>query len=256
MAIVRTKQQTRRAVRALILRLMTTAMLGLLMFGAFQVYSVLTRSEKFAVKKVEIRGLCRVDSLYVDKLVADIRGENIFLLPVEECSRRFIAHPRIRSVSFKKVLPNKVFCTVEEREPVAVVYANGFHEVDEEGMILKSDELTDYLDLPIISGLDKGSVKEGAYCKDPQLVNALRVLGICRKSGGSFANDISEVRIGRQGISVVSLREGMVLLLGENEFEGRLKKFFVIRGTIAKREAPSKFIDLRFDDQVVLRSGI
>lgn len=256
MAIVRTRQQRRRAVRSLILRLFTTAMLGLLMFAAYQVYNVLTTNEKFAVRTLEIRGLCRVDSLEVDKLVADIRGENIFLLPLEKCAERFAAHPRVRGVVFKKVLPNKVFCTVEEREPVAVVYADGFNEVDEQGMVLKSDALTDYLDLPIISGIDRKLVKEGAYCRDPQLSNALRVLGICKRYGGSFANDISEVRIGNQGISVVSLREGMVLLLGENEFEGRLKKFFLIRGTLARRDAPSKLIDLRFDDQVVLRSGI
>ena len=256
MAIVRTKQQKKKAVRALILRLLTTAMLGGLMFGVFQVYCVLTKSEKFAVKTVELRGLCRVDSLDVDRLVADIRGENIFLLPLEECARRFTAHPRIRSVTFKKVLPNRVYCTVEEREPVAVIRSPGFHEVDEEGMILTSDELTDYLDLPIISGLNRKAVKEGTFCRDPQLANALRVIGICKRHGGSFANDISEVRIEDQGISVVSLREGMVLLLGENEFEDRLKKFFLIRGTIAKRDAPSKYIDLRFDDQVVLRSGI
>jgi cell division septal protein FtsQ len=256
LAIVRTKQQTRKARRALAIRLLTTAILGGLIFGAFRAYDVVTTSDKFAVSTVELRGLTRVDSLAVDRLVADIRGENIFLLPLDECAKRFTAHPRIRSVSFKKVLPNKVYCTVEEREPVAIVYADGFYEVDDEGMILTSDELTSYLDLPIISGVSKASLKEGKYCKEPQLANALRVLRICKSHGGSFANDISEVRIGGQGISVVSLKEGMVLLVGENEFEGRLKKFFLIRATIAKRDTPSKFIDLRFDDQVVLRSGI
>ncbi len=256
MAIVSTRQQRRKAVRALIFRLFTTAMLGLLMFAAYHVYNVLTTSARFAVETVEIRGLCRVDSLEVEKLVAGIRGENIFLLPLEKCAERFTAHPRVRSAAFKKVLPNRVFCTVEEREPVAVVYADRFYEVDEEGMVLRSDELTDFLDVPIVSGLDRKSVKEGTFCKDPQLANALRVLGICKRYGGTFANDISEVRIGSQGISVVSLKEGMVLLLGQNEFENRLKKFFVIRGSLARREAPSKLIDLRFDDQVVLRSGI
>lgn len=256
MAIVSTKQQRRKAVRALILRLVTTAMLGMLMFGAYHLYEFLTTSDRFAVKAVEIRGLCRVDSLEVEKLLAGMRGENIFLLPVEKCGQRFTAHPRVRSVVFKKVLPNTVYCTVQEREPVAVIYADKFYEVDEEGMVLTSDELTDYLDLPIVSGLERKSVKEGAFCRDPQLANALRVLGICKRHGGSFANDISEVRIGAQGLSVISLKEGMVLLLGENEFEGRLKKFFLIRGTLAKRETPSKLIDLRFDGQVVLRSGI
>jgi cell division septal protein FtsQ len=256
LAIVSTKQQRRKAVRAFMLRLLTTVMLGMMMFGAYHMYEFLTTSEKFAVTAVEIRGLCRVDSLDVERLLAGMKGENIFLLPVEQCAQRFAAHPRVRSVVFKKVLPNKVFCTVQEREPVAVVYTDRFYEVDDEGMVLTSDESTDELDLPIISGLDRKSVEEGTFCRDPRLVNALRVLGLCKRFGGSFANDISEVRISAKGISIISLKEGMVLLLGENEFEGRLKKFFLIRSTLAKRETPSKLIDLRFDGQVVLRSGI
>jgi cell division septal protein FtsQ len=256
LAIVRTRQQRRRAIRTLIIRLFTTVMLGFMMYAAYEMYDVLTTSERFAVRAVEIRGLCRVDSVEVGKLVAGIQGENIFLLPLEKCAERFSAHPRVRSITFKKVLPNKVYCAVEEREPVAVVYAGGFFEVDQEGMVLTSDELTDYLDLPIISGVERKTLKQGTFCKDPQLSNALGVLGICKRIGGTFADDVSEVRIGSQGISVVTLKEGTVLLLGQDEFEGRLKKFFLIRGTLAKRGETSKLIDLRFDDQVVLRSGI
>jgi cell division protein FtsQ len=256
LAIVKTRQQRKQATRALVLRLLTTTMLGLLILAAFEAYSFLTTSERFAVRTVELRGLSRVDSVEVERLVADIRGENILLVPLEKYSQRFSGHPRIRFAGLKKILPNKVLCTVEEREPVALVYAGGFYEVDEEGMILTSDELTDYMDLPIITGVNRKSVKEGAYCKDAQLANALKVLGICKRYGGSFANDISELRIGGNGVSVVSLKEGMVLLLGESEFENRLKKFFLIRSTIAKKDESAKLIDLRFDGQVVLRSGI
>ena len=88
MAIVRTRQQTRRAIRMLIIRLFTTAMLGLAMFAAYQMYDVLTTNEKFAVKDVEIRGFCRVDSLEVEKLVAGMRGENLFLLSLDRCAER------------------------------------------------------------------------------------------------------------------------------------------------------------------------
>ena len=256
MAIVSTKRQRRKAIRALIFRLLTTAALGALIFGAFQAYNILTTSEKLEVKTVEIRGLSRVPEGDVEKLVADIEGQNILLVPLEKYGDRFAGHPRIRAVAFKKVLPNRVICTLEEREPVALVYADGFREVDDEGMVLTSDDLTDYLDLPVITGVSRRSVKEGAFCREPQLASALRVLGICKRYGGNFANEISELRVGDSGVSVVSLKEGMVLLVGESEFEGRLKKFFLIRSTIAKKEEPSKVIDLRFDDQVVLRSGI
>lgn len=256
MAIVETKEQRKKAARTLVFRLLTTAGLGLLIFGAFEAYNYLTTTERLAVKSVELRGLSRVETAEVEKRVADMRGENILLLPLDKYVARLSGHPRIRSILLKKILPNKVLCTVEEREPVALVYAERFYEVDEEGMVLTSDELTDYMDLPIVTGLNRRSVKEGMYCKDPQLASALRVLGICKRYGGSFANDISELRIGGNGVSVVSLKEGMVLLLGDSEFENRLKKFFLIRSTIAKKEETSKLIDLRFEDQVVLRSAI
>jgi len=256
LAIVKTKRQKKKAVRVLFMRLVTTAMLGLLILGVFHIYNFMTTSEKLSVTVVEFEGLSRVDSLEVDRLVADIRGENILLVPIEKYVARFDGHPRIQMVSFKKILPNRVVCTVEEREPVALVYTEGFHEVDREGMILTSDELTAFLDLPIISGLDGKTVKEGEFCDDVRLASSIEILSYCKKYGGSFAGDISELRIADSGINVVSLKEGVVLLLGESEFENRLKKYFLIRNTIAKRDESAKLIDLRFDDQVVLRSGI
>jgi cell division protein FtsQ len=256
LAIVKTRRQRKKAARVLVVRLLTTTMLGLFIFAVFHVYNFLTTNEKLSVTTVEFNGLGRVDSMAVEKLVADIRGQNILLVPLEKYEARFDRHPRIRSARIKKVLPNKVLCTVEEREPVALIYANGFLEVDEEGMVLTPDELTDYLDLPVITGLDRKTVAEGAYCEDERLTGALEILSICKRYGGSFANDISELKIGNNGINVVSLKEGMVLLLGESEFENRLKKFFLIRSTIAQKDESAKLVDLRFEDQVVLRTGI
>lgn len=256
MAIVRTKKQNKKAAKVLVMRLLTTAMLGLLIFGVFHIFNFMTTSDKLSVTLLEFEGLSRVDSTEIDRLVADIRGENILLVPVEKYEARFDGHPRIQTVRFKKILPNRVVCTVEEREPVALIYANEFFEVDREGMILTSDALTAYLDLPIISGLDGKSVKEGRFCDDVRLASSLEILSYCKKYGGGFANDISELKISDNGINVVSLKEGVVLLLGESEYENRLKKYFLIRNTIAKRDEAAKTIDLRFDDQVVLRSGI
>jgi hypothetical protein len=47
-----------------------------------------------------------------------------------------------------------------------------------------------------------------------------------------------------------------VLLLGDAEYEKRLRKFFLLREELARREGPSRLIDLRFENQVVLRGEI
>jgi len=240
----------------MIKRLVAAAVIGLAIVVISQFYNFLTTSDKLAVTIVTFDGLSRVDSADVDRLVADIRGQNILLAPLEKYIARFEGHPRLCGVQLKKILPNRVVCTVEEREPVALVYANGFHEVDEEGMIMTSDELTDLLDLPIITGLTLDTVKEGTYCREIRLIESLEILKLCKRFGGGFAGDISELKIGESGINVVSLKEGMVLLLGETEHESRLKKFILIRNTIEKRDESARLVDLRFEDQVVLRSSI
>ena len=256
MAIVRTKREKKRARKAVLKRLAAAGVIGLVIVMTFQFYNFLTTSGKLAVTNVAFEGLSRVDSADVDRLIADVRGQNILLLPLEKYLERFEGHPRLSGVHLKKILPNKVVCTVEEREPVALVYANGFHEVDDQGMIMTSDELTELLDLPIITGLSAESVQEGAYCREIRLIESLEILKLCKRFGGGFAGDISELRVGESGINVVSLKEGMVLLLGESDHESRLKKFFLIKNTISRRDETARLVDLRFEDQVVLRNGI
>lgn len=256
MAIDRTKKQKRNAMKMLAVRLLTSATLGVLIVACFHSYNYLTTTERLAVTEVEFNGLSRVDADEIEKVIADIHGQNILLVPLEEYAARFARHSRIRSAEFRKVLPKKVVCTVTERAPVALVYSNGFLEVDGEGMVMNSDELTDFLDLPIITGVDGTSVREGHLCGDTRLAEALQTLELCKKYGGRFADDISELRVGKRGISVVSLKEGMVLLLGKSKFEQRLKKFFLMRHTIAKTDEAARLVDLRFDDQIVLRTGI
>lgn len=256
MGIDKTKRQKREAMRAMLIRLATSAVLGTLIVGCFYAYNFLTTTGKLAISEVDLRGLSRVDTEDIERLVADIQGQNILLVPLENYAARFAKHPRIRRASFKRVLPNRVICTVSEREPIALVYSSKFLEVDQEGMVMKADDLTDLLDLPIITGLDADLIKEGKPCGDERLSRALETLMICKKFGGRFADNISELRTERDGIRIVSLEEGVVLLLGTSGIENRLRKYFMLENTIASKDDSAKLIDLRFDDQIVLRGGL
>jgi cell division protein FtsQ len=256
LAIGSTRAQRRKELKAAFRRLLTSAGLGVMIVASLYFYNFLTTNEKLAIADVEFQGLSRVDTAEIARLVADLEGQNILLVPLEQYSARFSGHPRVRRADFKRVLPDRIVCVVEEREPVALVFAGKFHEVDEEGMIMPSDDLTELLDLPIITGLNGETVRAGKPCRDPRLMEALAALGMCKKYGGRFAENISELRLGEAGISVVSLKEDMVLLLGEYQVENRLKKFFVLKNKISEEDLGARFVDLRFDDQIVLRGGI
>jgi cell division septal protein FtsQ len=99
-------------------------------------------------------------------------------------------------------------------------------------------------------------VRAGRVCDDPKVRGALEALSVCRRLGGEFAADISEVRATATGLSIRSLRDDRVLLLGDGEFEKRLRKFFLLREALANRADVTRLIDLRFENQVVLRADI
>ena len=228
----------------------------MLIVASFYFYSYLTTTERLSVTDVEFKGLSRMQVAEAQRLVADAVGQNILLVPLEVYEARLSQHPRIKHAHFKRVLPGRLVCRVEEREPVALVFSSKFLEVDDTGMVMTSDALTDLLDLPVITGLSPSEVQEGRRCDDDRIQDALATLNACKQYGGKFADDISEVRVNTDGISVVSLKESMVLLLGESGFENRLKKFFLMRNTIAQRDDSARFVDLRFEDQIVLRTRI
>jgi cell division protein FtsQ len=242
--------------RARARRVIAVFVVGVLIVASMYLYNYLTTSPRFAVEHVELSGLARVERAEVERLVADLVGHNILLAPLEVYEARLEAHPRIESVGVRRVLPDRVVYTIFEREPVALVFTDRYYEIDAAGMVMAGDAYTGLLDLPTITGVAANDVRPGRVCSDPLVQGALEALRVCRTIGRGFADDIAEVRASEVGLSIRSLKDDCVLVVGDVDLEKRLRKFFVLRDELVARAGASQFIDLRFDNQVVLRTGI
>jgi cell division protein FtsQ len=255
LVIDRTRRQKRSALKASLRRILTVLGIGVLIVTSMYVYNYLTTSESFAIHVVEFKGMSRVDATAIDDMLADLKGQNILLVPLESYAQRIRTHPRVERVTMSRVLPDKVTCRVEEREPVALIFTDEYLEVDRHGMVM-NDDFSKYLDLPVITGLAKGDVQVGKVNDDPGLRNALSALTLCKRFGGDFAGDISELKVTSRRVSIRSAKKDCILLLGDSDYENRLKKYFLLKDTLAQKEPTARLIDLRFEDQVVLRGHI
>ncbi len=253
MGIGRTRRQKKKALQAAVKRILTVLFISVLIVASMYAYGFVTTSESFAIHEVEFKGMSRVDTSEIEELLADLLGQNILLVSLEAYEDRIKMHPRVERVSMTRVLPDKVACTVKEREPVALIFTDQFPEVDRHGMVMADDEYTAILDLPIITGLAKNAIEVGKINNDKRLRGALRALALCKSLGGDFVEDISELRVSSSGVNIRSLERNCVLLLGEADYANRLKKYFLLKETLAEKESDVGIIDLRFDDQVVLR---
>lgn len=256
MGIDSTQADRKRVLRARAGRVVAVLVVGVLIVGSMYLYDYVTTSDRFAVEHVELLGLSRIDRADVDRLVADLKGHNILLAPLDVYEARLEAHPRIASVTARRVLPDRVVYDIVEREPVALVFTDRYYEIGADGVVMPGDAYTARLDLPTITGVSAGDVKAGRVCTDPMVRGAIEALEVCRSIGRGFADDISEVRASDSGLSIRSLKDDCVLLVGNVDFEKRLRKFFLLKDELARRDGAAALIDLRFDNQVVLRSEI
>jgi len=256
LAIVSSGPEQKEAIRARARRVIAVFLIGVLIVASMYLYNYVTTANRFAIERVELSGLSRVEAAELERLVDDLVGQNILLAPLDVVESRLERHPRVASVEARRVLPNRVIYSVAEREPVALVYTDRFFEIDAAGMVMPGDAYTGLLDLPTITGVSSGDVRAGRVCEDPMVRGALEALGVCRDLGAEFAQNISELRASSTGIVIRSLKDDCVLLLGDADYEKRLRKFFLLRDELSRREEPSRLIDLRFDNQVVLRGEI
>lgn len=256
MGIVSTEAERKRALRARAGRVIAVFIVGVLIVASMYLFNYVTTAQRFAVEHVELSGLSRIDPAELERLVADLEGHNILLAPLEVYEARLEAHPRIASVQARRVLPDRVVYAITEREPVALVFTDRYFEIDADGVVMPGDEYTALLDLPTITGVSVRDVKAGRVCTEPLVRGAIEALQVCRHIGRGFAEDIAEVRASDAGLSIRSLKDDCVLLVGNADFEKRLRKFFLLKDELARREGATSLIDLRFDNQVVLRREI
>jgi cell division protein FtsQ len=94
------------------------------------------RSPLLTVQDVTVEGAQSLDQAALVE-ISGLYGESMLTLPVDDARRRLLAVSAIRSVDIRRVWPDGVTITIEERTPVAF-WSIGGHDfpVDQDGVVL------------------------------------------------------------------------------------------------------------------------
>lgn len=167
------------------------------------------------------------------------------------------AHPVVRRVRVRRRLPSTLVLEIEEREPVAFVATPVLEPVDIEGRILPVDPSRVHLDLPVVrlrpaEGAEDGVLPPHRLRRQVEAVAALR-------QDPAFHGRLSELREEADGSftafwgSSPSLRVKMRLPVDPARIDAGLS----VLGIELENDstATPRFIDVRWDDQVVVGLG-
>jgi len=217
---------------------------------------ILENSPLFALERIEVAGTLRASLGELPPLNGMEPAGNLLTLDIQEVVRRLEAQPEVESASVAKKFPNQLVVRVEERQPVALVVAEGeLYHVDDAGVIFRKAGPGDTLDLPVISGLERSAMSFESGPEGRQVEKALGLLR-CLELDASVLGGVSEIRVdASQGLSFVLVDLPVPVQIGWEDFDARKAKFKRILPLVLERQETLVAVDLRFDHQVVVRQA-
>jgi hypothetical protein len=205
----------------------------------------------FTITEVKFHGCGTVPKDSLNAVRASLVGRNLLTASCAEAGRRLRSAPEVRDVVFKRRLLHTIDCRLAKREPVALLAAGDYLEVDDEGVIIPRRAGSGDVDLPVITGISQKDfgVREGKR----GIGRAIEALRLFKELGLSPAKQLSEIHVEGDDIDLVWMGTGTLILLGRDGYESRVRKLRMVFGILNDREHFPEVIDLRFDRQVVIR---
>jgi cell division protein FtsQ len=226
----------------------------LLVGGAVLAGRTIFHSGYFAVEKVHVENLHRLQENEVVEL-SDIRpGLNIFDLDLEAIGNKIAENPWVAQAEVRRVFPREVVIAVHEREPRAIINLGYLYYVDGDGEIFKVLSGKDRLDYPALTGIDRQFLLNNPGEAHRLLKDAMGLLGQLEARRIFSLAEVSELHIDREdGFSVYTLSSGVPVRMGFGGFDAKLDRLERIYPELQGRLAGLKYIDLNVADRVIVK---
>lgn len=204
----------------------------------------------FSIESIEVIGNSSITSNYIVSSSGILYGENILRINKFNAVDKVNSLPVIKSASIKRIWPNKLVITVEEKEAIAEIKFYGSKLcVSEAGDVIKVVTDDSVTGLPILEGITVKDVIVGEYveCNEKEkLEKYLFVLNKLKENDMlSGVKKLTE----NDGI-LVHFEIGHVAFLGD--IDNLQYKVAWLKSVWEKEETPS-YIDLHNLDKVVTR---
>lgn len=237
--------------------------------GSQSVYQWMQSAPTFAVSDVAVIGADVASKSEIIALSGVARGENIFRTDLIAAQTRLEHDRRFENVFVRRILPNHIEIYLRERKPIALVQLDQLYGVDYDGQIVPAPPLERLSNLPVVTGIlsEKSSLIQAVVdgkttfqaLSDSILLNArvdraLYVIEMIRTFAPEFVNQISEVNVALAHDPIIyTTANSTAVRLGIGHYPGKIKRLNQIFERLKQDKIDTRWIDLRFDGQVVVR---
>ena len=213
--------------------------------------------DSLKIQRVLVDGAKSISAKEIFSLAAVPLKSSLFAIDLFEVQSRVMAQPFMKSVRVCRQFPDVLRIDVVEREPIASLNAGQLHYIDEEGVPLPSSTSQRKFDLPLISGISGiQNVQLGKAISSKEIFDAIEICQAAQSIDTTVYRLISEINMNNgNDIILYSSDVGVPIILGHGDVQKKLimLEHFWMNYINSGDAEKLQYIDLRFDDQVVVK---
>jgi cell division protein FtsQ len=209
------------------------------------------------VKRVTIEGNRIVETAEILQLANIKRNVQLEEIDLTAVRHSILSHYFIKDATVECDLPATLKISVTERTPLAMVNGAQLLYLDEDGVVLPHSISKQLFDLPVLTGVPVAvALTPGTTIEDGDVREALAILTASKLVSKELYHLISEVRMRNRGDIVLYAAEwGVPIIFGRGEIASKLVRLEAFWNDVVRERGSEdlQYVDLRFDDQVVVR---
>jgi cell division protein FtsQ len=209
------------------------------------------------VRRVTIEGNRIVEAAELTQLIKVPKNAQLQDVDLMAVRRDIMSHHFIKDAVVERDLPATLKVTVKERVPLAIINSAEILYLDEDGVVLPHSISKQLFDLPVLTGMPEGlALTPGTTLKSADIQEALRILACTKLVNKDLYHLISEVRLRNGGDMVLYASEwGVPIIFGRGDIPNKLVRLESFWNDVVRERGSEnlQYVDLRYDDQVVVR---
>ncbi len=213
----------------------------------------LTHSPRFALRRVGFSPTHYAPEDELRRSLSRYTGRNLFRIDPARVGRDLESRRWVRRAVVKRVVPDGIFCAVEERVPQGLAL---LHDrvwlVDDEGVAIDpyGGPAQQHYSFPILVGLDEGSAERTRA----QIQRGVRLVMYLQAQVPDMARDVSEVDLSHDDRLELHMNQGgPSVRLSPIDFGANLDRYLTLRNYLATDFGGGAYVDLRFRDRIAFR---
>jgi len=233
--------------------LLASACAALVLGGtAYAARHYLTHSRYFRLRRIEFSDTRYAPEADLRRSLARYMGRNLFRLDPVRLGGDLEARRWVKRAVVKRVLPDGVFCAIEERVPKGLaLLRDRVWLVDDEGVAIDphGGQTQDY-SYPILVGIDDRDAGRARA----RMKRGVALVAFLQETHPGLLKEISEVDLSRDDRLELRMNNGgPAVRLNPRDFGTNLDRYLTLRDYLATDFGGGAYVDLRFRDRIAFR---